>query len=159
MLISAAQQSDSPYLCYRHIYIPYLCYLPSWSIPRGWIEFPVLYNRTSLLVHSKCNSLHLLTPNSQSIPLFPSSPLATSLLYISVYFCLVDRFICVLFFIYLFLFLGLHLRHLEVSYWISGSSQARGQIGAAGAGLHHSHSYVGSETTLVCDLNHSSQQC
>ena len=29
---------------------------------------PVLYRRTSLLIHSKCNSLHLPIPNSQAIP-------------------------------------------------------------------------------------------
>ena len=32
----------------------------------------MLYRRTSLLIHSKCNSLHLLPLNSQSIPLPPS---------------------------------------------------------------------------------------
>ena len=37
------------------------------------------YSRTSLLIHSKCNSVHLLTPNSQSLPLLPApSPLATT---------------------------------------------------------------------------------
>ena len=35
-------------------------------------------SRTLLLIHSKFNSLHLLTPNSQSIPLPPPSPLATA---------------------------------------------------------------------------------
>ena len=35
----------------------FLHYLPSWPIPRDWIEFPVLYIRTSLLIHSKHNSL------------------------------------------------------------------------------------------------------
>ena len=39
-----------------------------WFIPGDQIWFPVLYSRTSLSVHSKCNGLHLLTPNSQSIP-------------------------------------------------------------------------------------------
>ena len=34
----------------------------------------------ALLVHSKRNSLHLLTPNSQSIPL-PPPPLATASLF------------------------------------------------------------------------------
>ena len=29
---------------------------------------PVLYSRTLLFIHSICNSLHLLVPNSQSIP-------------------------------------------------------------------------------------------
>ena len=38
--------------------------LPSWSIPREWIEFSALHSRTSLLIHSKCNSLHLSIPNS-----------------------------------------------------------------------------------------------
>ena len=37
-----------------------------------------------------------------------------------------------------------------------GGSHARGQIGATAAGLHHSHSNVGSEP--VCDPHHSSQQ-
>ena len=43
-------------------------------------------------------------------------------------------------FIYLFVFLGPHPRHV--------SSQARGRVGAAAAGLHHSHSHVGSELLL-----------
>ena len=34
----------------------------------------MLYSRISLLIHSKCNSLHLLTPDSQSIPLPPPLP-------------------------------------------------------------------------------------
>ena len=36
-----------------------------------WVEFLVLYSRTLLFIHSKCNSLHLPTPNSQSIHLLP----------------------------------------------------------------------------------------
>ena len=54
-----------------------------------------------------------------------------------------------------------------------GSSQARGRIRATAAGLYHSHSNAGSEPhlrptpqptaaldpSLVCSLNHSSQQC
>ena len=45
------------------------------SITGCWIYFPVLYIRTLLLIHSKCNSLHLPNPNSQSISLLPSLPL------------------------------------------------------------------------------------
>ena len=41
----------------------------------------MLCSQTSLLIHPKCNSLHLLTPSSQSIPLPPSSPLATTNLF------------------------------------------------------------------------------
>ena len=47
---------------HTHIYILVL-YLPPWSIPRDRIEFPVLYSRISLFLHSKGNSLHLLTQN------------------------------------------------------------------------------------------------
>ena len=44
---------------------------------RKWLEFPVLHSRIPLLIHSKGNSLHLFTPNSQSI-LFPPPPLGNS---------------------------------------------------------------------------------
>ena len=37
--------------------------------------------RPSLLIHSKCNSLHLLTPNSQSIPLPPRLSLMSILMF------------------------------------------------------------------------------
>ena len=67
--VSAVQKSD-PVI---HIYtFPFLYYLPSWSNPRDWIQFPVLYSRTSLLIHSKCKSLHLPTPNAHPIPVLPS---------------------------------------------------------------------------------------
>ena len=36
-------------------------------------------------------------------------------------------------------------------------SQARGQIGAVAADLHHSHNNV--HLSCICDLHHSSQQC
>ena len=80
--ISAVQQSDHVI----HLYIfSFLYYFPSWSIPGDWIYFLVLYSKTSLLIHSKYNSLHLLTPNSQSIPLPLPFPLeTTSLFFMSV---------------------------------------------------------------------------
>ena len=62
---SAVQQSDSVI----HIYtFSSSHYPPSSSITSDQIWFPVLYTRISLHIHSKCNSLHLLTPNYQSIP-------------------------------------------------------------------------------------------
>ena len=66
---SGVQHSD-PVI---HIYPFFSSYLPpSSSIPRDWTQFPVPYTAgPQLLIHSKCNSLRLLTPNSQSIP-FPS---------------------------------------------------------------------------------------
>ena len=42
--------------------------------PSKWPVFPVLQSRISLLINSKGNSLHLLTPSSQSTPL-PHLPL------------------------------------------------------------------------------------
>ena len=45
--ISAVQQSD-PVIHTYPFFFSY--YLPSGSIPRDWIEFPVLYSRTSLLI-------------------------------------------------------------------------------------------------------------
>ena len=63
-----------------------------WSVTRDWIEFPVRYSRTLLSVISKCSRLHLLIPNSQSIPLPPHSPSATtSLLSMSVTLFLFHR--------------------------------------------------------------------
>ena len=69
--ISSVQHTD-PFI---HIFI-YNIHTHSLSyiiFPRDWIEFPVLYSRTSLPIHSECHSLHLLTPNS---PIHPTpSPL------------------------------------------------------------------------------------
>jgi len=59
---------------YVYLYIFFSCYLPSCSTPWDRILSSLLYSRTSLLIHSKCNSLYLLTPASQSIPLFPPPP-------------------------------------------------------------------------------------
>ena len=39
-------------------------YPPSCSITSDWIQFPVLYSRISLLIHSRGSSLHLPSPNS-----------------------------------------------------------------------------------------------
>ena len=44
---------------------------------QDWTWFSVLYSRTPLLIHSKCNSLHLPTPNLPSIPVPPHTLLPT----------------------------------------------------------------------------------
>jgi len=62
----------------------FLCYLPSCSITSDWIEFPVLYSRTSLLIHPQGNSLHLLTPDSEYILLPPLCLATTSLFSLSI---------------------------------------------------------------------------
>ena len=69
LLISAAQQSDSV----LHTTIFYILF--QYALPQV-IEYncPVLYRRSLLFICSIYNSLHLLIPNSQSIPL-PLSPL------------------------------------------------------------------------------------
>ena len=72
----------------------------------------MLYSRTSLLIHCKCNSFLLQTPHSQYLPIHPPptwQPQVSSL-YLWIYFSFVDRFICAL----VFFFLGPHLQHMEV---------------------------------------------
>ena len=77
--------------------------------------------------HLICSELlHLLKKNSSLTPLYPS---ATS-----------NR----TFFLSFFLFFGL----FRAAPMACGSSQARGQIGAIAAGLHHSHSRARSEQHL-----------
>ena len=68
------------------MYILFLLFLPSCCITNDWISFPVLYSRTSLLIHSKSNSLHLLTPNFPSILLSP--PFLGSRLLLFMYVCI-----------------------------------------------------------------------
>ena len=53
------------------------------------------------------------------------------------------------FYFYLFVYLCKYLCLFRVTPVAYGSSQARGQIGASAAGLHHSH---------ICDVHHSSRQ-
>ena len=72
--ISAIQQSGPVIPTYIHTHThtythtsSFSHYLPLCSITNDQVEFPVLQSRISLLINSKCNSLHLLTPNSQSI--------------------------------------------------------------------------------------------
>ena len=85
--ISAIQQRDPVIHTYVHIYMCVRMYTfffshdpPSCSITSDQIYFLVLYSRTSLFIHSKCNSLHLLTSNSRSIPFpLPPHPATTSL--------------------------------------------------------------------------------
>ena len=93
MFISAVEQRDSV----RHKYT-FLYSFPLLFITGYWIEFPVLYSRTLLLIHSIYNSLHLLIPKSQYSPLQPSFPLSTTSLFVLclwVCFCFIDKFICV----------------------------------------------------------------
>ena len=66
LLYSKVTQSYIYTHAYTCIFFFWYC-LPSCYITSDWTQFPVLYNKTSFLIHSKCNSLHLLTPNSQSI--------------------------------------------------------------------------------------------
>ena len=64
-----------------HIYIPFLILSSIMVYPQRLYTVPVLYSRTSLLIHCKCNSFQLLTPDSLSILLLlPSSLANTSLL-------------------------------------------------------------------------------
>ena len=94
--ISAVQQRDPVKHLYIYIYVYvyiytyiyihthtlfFSYYLLSCSITSDWIEFPVLYSRTSLLIHSKCNGLQLLTqtpsPSHQCPCLFTDHIIST----------------------------------------------------------------------------------
>ena len=55
LLYSKGTQSHYLYLYLYIFFFPH--YPPSCSIT--WLEFPVLHSRISLLIHSKCKSLHL----------------------------------------------------------------------------------------------------
>ena len=79
---------------YTHTFL-FSYYVPSCSVTRDWIWFSVLYRRTSLLIHSKCNSLLLLTSNSQSVPFPLGNHKSVSL---GVCYSFVDRFILCHFF-------------------------------------------------------------
>ena len=80
--ISAVQQSDSVMV----VYIFFFIFFPLWFIPGDWIQFPVP-QQDLIVVHSKCDDLHLPASNSQSILPSPlhlghhkSDPMSASLL-------------------------------------------------------------------------------
>ena len=114
--ISAVQYRDPVIQIYTFFFS---CYLPSWSITSDWIQFPVLFHRISLFIHSKCNSLRLSTPNSQSFPFPPLSPgNHKSVLHVceSVSVLQIGSFVpyFILFYFILFCFLGPHPWRMEV---------------------------------------------
>ena len=55
---------DSDPVIHKYTFL-FSCCLPSWSIPRDWIEFPVLYRKLNIAYPFSMHSLH-----SPSIPLF-----------------------------------------------------------------------------------------
>ena len=55
------------FLLYSKVTQLYIIYICTFFFSRDWLQFLVLYSRTLLFIHSKCNGLYLLTPNSQSI--------------------------------------------------------------------------------------------
>ena len=56
---------------HTHTHTHILFFNLSCSNTSEYIKFPVLYSRFSLFIHSKCNSLCLLIPDSISIPIPP----------------------------------------------------------------------------------------
>ena len=64
-----------------YIYTFFLYCFPWWLMTGFWIEFPGLYSRTLLFMHSICASLYLLIPNSQFFLPPTPSPLATRSLF------------------------------------------------------------------------------
>ena len=84
--VSAAQQNYSVINIYIHI-ILYILFHYGLSQDMNIVPCAI---RTLLFTHSKCNSLHLPTPNSQSIALPPSSPLEITNLF-SIFFMLFKK--------------------------------------------------------------------
>ena len=58
---------------HTYVYVLFLT-LSSIMFHHKWLDVVVLYSRISLLIHSKCNNLHLLISDCQSIPLSPPPP-------------------------------------------------------------------------------------
>ena len=84
--ISAIQQSDPMCVCVCVCVCVQILFIILCSIMfhHKWLDIvPCAIHRISWPIHSKCNTLYLLTPNSQSIPL-PPHPLGNhkSVLYV-----------------------------------------------------------------------------
>ena len=88
-------------LSYTYIYTFHFIHsFPLQLIIRYWTQFSVPYSRTLLLIHSTYKSLHLLTPTSYSIPPPTLSSMATtSLLCPWLCLCVIDKSLCVIFWI------------------------------------------------------------
>ena len=67
---------------HMHIYVLFLIVSSNMVYPWRWDIVPVPSGKTSLLIHSKYHSLHLLTPNSPSTPLPPPWQPQVCLLYV-----------------------------------------------------------------------------
>ena len=82
--VSSVQQSSSLYRYTRPFFFRFFSHI---GYSRILSRVPcAIYSRTSSLIHSKCNSLYL--PSPDSIPVPPHSPLAC--------FCFINKFTCVI---------------------------------------------------------------
>ena len=130
-----------------HIYTFFISYhLPSCSIP-------VLYSRTSLLIHSKCNSLHLPIPKSQSMLPPPSAPRQPQVCSLCLGVCSVlqiGSFVLYLPYFILFVFLGSHSWHMEVPRL---GVESEPQL------LAYTTATATWDPSRICDLHHSPWQC
>ena len=79
----------------QHWSLPYQLPFLNWSIAD--LQCCVNFCDKLLFIPSACSGLHLLTPNSQSIPPLPPWQPQVCSLCLWVCFCLIDRFICVRF--------------------------------------------------------------
>ena len=114
-------------------WISFVCtYIPSVTTEH-WVEFPVPYSRFSLVIYAIRSSLWMSIPISQFIPPSPFPPwyLYIFSLYLCLYFCFANRFICKPFFQmqhvcvniwYLFLFFWLIRKIIPsvISWWFGG---------------------------------------
>ena len=125
VLISAVQQSGSLLHMYFLFHILFHCGLSK------DIEYSSLcYTVGPNIIHSIYNSLHLLTPNSQSFPSLshfpPWQPQVCSLC-LWVCFCFIDIFTCVVFYLISFYYYFIYFLATPMA---CGSSQGRDQTHA-----------------------------
>lgn len=68
--------------CYIYIYLfPFQILFPFRLLREYWPNFPVLYNKSLLVIYFKYNNLYMSTPNSQFIPPHHPFPFITRNLY------------------------------------------------------------------------------
>ena len=94
VFISAALQIWLIYIyIYIYIYIFFFIFLSILVYYKIFNKLPVWFSRTLLFIHIISNSLHLLIPNSQSIPTPPPAMATTSLFSRSVSLFLFHRYV------------------------------------------------------------------
>ena len=79
-----------------YIWINFIFSFPLWFIAVYWMQFPVLYSRNLTFI-LYIISAYMLIPNSKFLSSFSPFDSHTFVFYVCVYFCFVNKFICIIF--------------------------------------------------------------